>query len=517
MGFPPETRRRVLVAAARHCCVCHRYKGVKVEVHHIVPRNQGGDDFDNAIALCFDCHADAGHYNPQHPRGTRFSPKELRAHRDKWYEIVEKHEICSPEEQDILYCRYLVCQDFEAFREISQAEFEKIPFSNCLLVKNQVLSFQKELLRLHPTEYRQPREWGNSYSTKEAYWEAHPDAKLLDRSDLNYPYFEAQREVGASELQEHVYSSDSATCLLMNASVPIAEVAQALVYEDKCGEVSFQEIYRLRPLWAMYLAVTNVSSRQVTLKSIVGAHELTTSIDYRAFQQPENSEITEIKLPHAPLLPDSTVIIPLATLLGPFEAFDFPEWHQTIKHLTVEQRQKLTHTSFKKSTSNVNLIGPAIWLSRMQFHYGGFDQMQEVHELDLSNLYALNRYWEVGSCPHLFFKSSQTGRLVYFGELFSSNPGQLCTHAICIPEFADEVLIAELEWEETYLEEICGDGFTPIKNVHLREGDILKLKVRSGSMLYLKGYYVPEIGTITYVLDPWRKNEIVSGFFSRAN
>lgn len=170
MGFSPETRIRTLVAAARHCCVCHRYKGVKVEVHHIVHQNQGGsDNFDNAIALCFDCHADAGHYNPKHPRGTRFSPAELRTHRDAWYEIVEKNKIRPPEDQDLLYCRYLVCQDFEAIREISQAEFEKISFNNCLLVKNQVLIFQKKLLQLHSNEYRLAREWGDSYSTKEAY------------------------------------------------------------------------------------------------------------------------------------------------------------------------------------------------------------------------------------------------------------------------------------------------------------------------------------------------------------
>lgn len=209
------------------------------------------------------------------------------------------------------------------------------------------------------------------------------------------------------------------------------------------------------------------------------------------------------------------MIIPLATLLGPFEAFDFPEWSQNVECLSDERRQKLIHTSFKESTSNVNLIGSAIWSSSVQFHYGGFDQVQGVHDLDLSNLYVLNRYWEVGSCPHLFFKNSQTGKSVYFCELFSSKSDQLCTHTVYVPDFADEVLIAKLEWEETYLEEIREDGLTLIKNVHLREGDILKLKVHSGAMLYLKGYYVTKRGAVTHVLDPWRKNELVSSFLSR--
>lgn len=517
MGFSPEIKIWALVAAARHCCVCHKYKSVKVEVHHIVHQNQGGsDNFDNAIALCFDCHADAGHYNPKHPRGTRFSPKELRAQRDKWYEIVKENKIRSPEEEDLLYCRYLVCQNFEAFQEISHAEFKKIPFSNCLLVDNQVLSFHRKLVLLHSTEYRHSQEWGNSYSTREAYWEAHPNAKPLDRSEINYPYFEAQREIAESELQERVCLSDPITRLLLNANVPISEVAQALAYEEKCGDNCFQEIYRLRPLWAIYLAVTNVSDKQVTLKSIVGAHEPTSTISYRQFQQPEDSNIISLKLPCAPLLPNSTVIIPLATLLGSFEAFDFSKWSQIVGRVSDEQRQELVHTSFKKATSSINLIGPTIRPTEVQFYYGGFDRVQGVHELDLSNLYALNRYWEIGSCPHLFFKSSQTGKIVYFSELFSSKPSQTYTHVINVPDFADEALIAELEWEETYFEEIRMDVLTLIKNVHLQEGDILELKVRPGSMLYLKGYYVPKGVAITRALDPWRKNELVSSFLSRA-
>jgi 5-methylcytosine-specific restriction endonuclease McrA len=94
MTFSKEVRTEALVAAARHCCVCHRYKGVKVEVHHVVPAAKGGaDTADNAITLCFDCHADAGHYNPEHPRGTKFSVEELRSSRDLWHMAVRMNRI----------------------------------------------------------------------------------------------------------------------------------------------------------------------------------------------------------------------------------------------------------------------------------------------------------------------------------------------------------------------------------------------------------------------------------------
>lgn len=38
----------------------------------------------NAIPLCFECHAEVHHYNPQHPRGRRIHASELKAHRDQW-------------------------------------------------------------------------------------------------------------------------------------------------------------------------------------------------------------------------------------------------------------------------------------------------------------------------------------------------------------------------------------------------------------------------------------------------
>jgi len=87
MSFLPKVKEEVLVSSARHCCVCQRYCGVGIEIHHLIPREQNGDDsFENAIPLCFDCHANAGHYNSKHPRGTKYSVGELKKARTNWYE-----------------------------------------------------------------------------------------------------------------------------------------------------------------------------------------------------------------------------------------------------------------------------------------------------------------------------------------------------------------------------------------------------------------------------------------------
>ena len=89
MPFTEPVRIEALVKAARHCCICRRFRGTKIECHHIVQEADGGPDtLDNCIPLCFDCHSDMMNYDPKHPKGTKYRPTELRQHRDGWFAKV---------------------------------------------------------------------------------------------------------------------------------------------------------------------------------------------------------------------------------------------------------------------------------------------------------------------------------------------------------------------------------------------------------------------------------------------
>ncbi len=89
--WPNKVKEIVLVSCRRQCCVCHKQCRRNIELHHIVDEASGGEStFENCIPLCFDCHAHAGHYNNKHPRGTKYSPQELRRHRDNWYRVVKE-------------------------------------------------------------------------------------------------------------------------------------------------------------------------------------------------------------------------------------------------------------------------------------------------------------------------------------------------------------------------------------------------------------------------------------------
>jgi len=78
MVFPESIKLGVKHRAAFRCCRC---QAIGVEIHHIIPKPEGGPDtIDNAAPLCAMCHADFG--------GNPLKRKEIREMRDWWYQQV---------------------------------------------------------------------------------------------------------------------------------------------------------------------------------------------------------------------------------------------------------------------------------------------------------------------------------------------------------------------------------------------------------------------------------------------
>lgn len=86
MPIPNDVAERVLIACGRHCCVCRQFKPTRLQVHHIdLSSEGGGDDYENLIAVCLNCHTDI---HSQIPFIRRFTPIELKGHRDRVYQLV---------------------------------------------------------------------------------------------------------------------------------------------------------------------------------------------------------------------------------------------------------------------------------------------------------------------------------------------------------------------------------------------------------------------------------------------
>jgi hypothetical protein len=61
-----------------------------METDHLIPKAENGDDdIENCLPVCFECHAEIHSYNNDHPRGRKFTQDELRLHRDQWLKICD--------------------------------------------------------------------------------------------------------------------------------------------------------------------------------------------------------------------------------------------------------------------------------------------------------------------------------------------------------------------------------------------------------------------------------------------
>ena len=130
MSFPQYVSDAALSACGRCCCICHKFCGTKMELHHIKQVAYGGDDtFENCIPLCFDCHADMGKADPKHNKGKKYSEEELIAHRDNWYRAVREGKtlVGNTLDKDSIICeedRRLYTRIVDAFSKNIQYELK---------------------------------------------------------------------------------------------------------------------------------------------------------------------------------------------------------------------------------------------------------------------------------------------------------------------------------------------------------------------------------------------------------
>lgn len=494
MGFSPEIKRKARIASASHCCVCHRRKGLKIEVHHIKQEADGGPNtFENAIPLCFDCHCDAGHYNPKHPKGSKYSPKELLQARDNWYSLVIKNKIKNSENiSDDINIKYVICKDLDAAKEIISSDLSNFPIKNTFLLNNEILDYFVQIQKLLKKQY--PAFYLNEHCFKDVneYMKKYPDAIPTNKSDSLNPYYNCIRIPTKDELLNDKKNVSKFIKHVLNIGVDPKEFIQSIAYPEYCGGGDEGGIYceqtLMRPLWHVFLHVTNVSKSQLSFKEIKGDF----CSDYKEYRQlkDESKEVDNYtsKLPSINLNPSESILIPSFICFAPFDNLEEREVVLSQNDTFVEKRQEFSLNQINNGAERFSILGKHLFPKHIQYERKDDLKSSEIHELDLKRVYSIDRHWMCGSCPHLFYQKPN-GETLYVKELFALYPAIIHIEKFIVPKNIVNFTIAELEDEETLIESIKINQKTISKNITLNKGETINFNVSEFDCIEILGTY----------------------------
>jgi len=486
MGFSPKVRATVLTRAARYCCVCHERAGLKVEVHHIIPESISHDNsIDNAIALCFDCHTDAGHYNPAHPKGTKFSTDELTRHRNNWYSIVENNKIPNITTKDYVHVRYHLPMHYDIFSKIQQAVFPRIWGENILYFAGPIGLAHKQYHTKNNKDFRRRDMCKSHYATEADYLAAEEEARLLtDEERMSLPLYSTARNLKKEDFD------------LVKVKDPLIEKFIENNLSEKfflplghfcgCSGLFLDELIS-RPIWPVFIGLANSSSAPLTIERVLG--EFAENEIFEATRiGSERRYPYEILLSEMKLRAGESIILPIMTLFGPISGDLGDSVISSREMVDQGTHDTLERLDITESSKNCLLIGPSFWPQRISGIQNGEQYSQDIHPCDFSRFFTVDRDFMCGSCPHIFEVKSD-GTTEYLREIIASGRDVFQIEFLVASEHAVGFEVAELEDEITAIKAVNVDGQQQCSNFVLRRGESIRISARPGQRLEITGKY----------------------------
>ncbi len=493
MGFSREVRQEALVLSARHCCSCHRYKGLNVQVHHIVQEADGGANTpDNAICLCFDCHSFAGHYNPRHPMGTKYSPEELKRARDEWYDIVKNHNIQVPVDATAeIHVRYIVSKSLSLTEDILNGDLSNFPVKDTVLANNEIAQHWRRIWANTGGPFHSYRD--GEFKDVHEYQRLYPDSKIVNKENAQYPYYETVRTPGKEELSQRWNNLSRSTKYLLQLGIEPKNFLQCVTFYEHCGGGGYMEKLISRWWWFSFLLVTNTADKAIVMNAMTGSKNDLESSFVGLDELGGSEQEYRLSFPEVSVAPGKSILIPLFICLKPF-ANSESESTELNSDSFWERHISFSLEEIKEPNSAYHVLGPYKLPEELSYKYEDRLMNTFVHELDLSRLYTVERHLMCGSCPHLFHEM-ENGKLRYGGELFAKLPGIYNSEHLTTPKGSSKLIIAELEDEYTIIKHLSINGEVVLENYRMDKGDVLQFETNPGDLVELNGAYFTEHDT----------------------
>ena len=476
--------------SARHCAACRRFKGVSVEVHHLIPKRDGGEDtLENAIVLCYECHEFAGadYYSARHPKGSKYTVEELRRSRDHLHRAVASGDVSTHGEPPWLDVRYLVLGDYPDALNVLSGNTEALPLAETLVVvPNAVRDFQISLRG--PTNTRSAIVEGWVGRSEQSYVADHPDAVPLSSQTEAGDFFTFLRAPTNSDVSA-VADLDPLTAQLRNAGMGPDELLSIRAASHTC-DGALREIITLRHLLPVVALLRNTSDRPVRLTA------LRCSAGEASGTEPHDGQLgtdeTTVSLPNVLLDPGWTAIVPVMTMTvapadGPLEA---GEVAREVREQFIEgipyAEVALALDDLSDALAEAAPIGPYLLPTSVEMSADGTSAVQGVHGFDPERTYLLSETLLLGSCPHAFAVSGE--RCWYLGEVLHDSSRSRGETELDV-RGVDMVLISEIEDQWAHIEWVELDGERTHTDMRLERGSSTSVATTHAQTLRIAGMY----------------------------
>ncbi|MCD2172964.1 HNH endonuclease [Rhizobium sp. C4] len=488
MSFSSSVKKQLMVDSARRCCVCHRYKGVGVEVHHIIPRADGGEDsYDNGIVLCFDCHCAAGHYNTNHPRGTKFSPDELRGHKERWFLHVRNHpdQVSAQDPDHKLICRYYLTADRETAAKAldldSSSPLKSSLWLNTPKLKKQFYSFCS--LYGHAVQDSETDGYGDEwYESRKTLIEANPEFRGRQYAPVS------QRMFDAAKLKDPFANQ------LIRHGAAIEEVASMSYFSEACGGSGWGIDFHTRRPYFVFAQILNLDPKPVQI----------TSLNNQPFSMNplcgsdifDTSELRDLFAVNNIILEkEMSLSLFLGVIAGPIDynptSYQFevgPAFNEIYNGDTVTRIiMNSTGVDADFSTCSQLYIPKSISYKKENEDYEA-----AFEELRPDTLFLISREWMCGSCPHLFGVNKNSGAMEFIKTLFDKSNGKIVAEDLDCFDLSS-IIIAEFDNEISKLISIKIDGSEIHREIKLEYGDAIQIDVSDARNLVIEGFYTAPI------------------------
>ena len=491
MGFSKLLKEDVLVRSARRCCVCREYKGLYIEVHHIVAEAKGGKNtLENAIALCFDCHGAAGHYNTEHPIGNKFSPKELRRHRDAhWVDVAAGRFPTLPSSiASGIHVRHLVSLDDAQTREILTGTLQNNHFLLDQVIPTSASKFMEAVLsdelpaplaRLTAGGVALP---GTVSQTR--WWKT--------RSDLvaEFPEFERSDERPANEADFSGVVQSKLLQRCVAEGFPAAGLGLIRVHHNLCGEESWSTSYLVRRPLYVFTIIENRGPSSLVIDGFTCEEDRPDGVAARAVATSRVGS-GRLEAPPITLVPGAGIVVPTGVLLSPIAHDDLSiEWMDLVPpYGDLATFTALSDPDARMGPAEYLQVGPRISLAAMNVVTQEASAIVEVRPFDVRRVYLLGKSFMVGSCPYAVVELDD-GTIEQLGEILVGAWKNEQSEHLVMPHGARWLHICEFEHETTIIESVQIDGAAGLEApVSLERGDCLRLKVDGRQTVVVRGMY----------------------------